>query len=739
MDSTQTIDARHQRLQDLFFLAIQAAETERSTVLDVACAGDVQLRRKLDLLLAADRATNELLDSPVLTYRGSWAQECPHCQCCFDAGPRLCPVDGGVLQPAFAGSVLIDGRYRIEKRLGSGGMGAVYRALHIGLDRHFALKMIHSGRILENEGRERFSREGKALGRLNHPHIIEVTDAGVDSAGRPYLVMELLEGSTLDAALKNEGLFPVTRVLAILRAVSEAIDFAHQKKVIHGDIKPGNVFLTVDDRVKILDFGVAELLDSGTGPRPVMGTPAYMRKALLEGARITESDDHYALSVLSYEMLTGNVPFGWKPADVAAAQKKAPSDVSVVNPAMPAELDEPVAAGLRDTFHRAIELVIPLEAGWHKVCVREWRAREIPIRSVLAIALGLLLIFGATRLGRIHALQNVEGWTHDLRFRSRPDSAPDPRIVLVSIDDATLAADQRPLAARGDEAGEYLEHIFAGGPEAVGVDLLLPEPWSRSEAFEHLILSHSSNLKLGLLSAREGATFGVECISPLVAQVLGTYGVSNLFAFVNLEYDNPIRRARYFYRDRDGIQRPSFAAAVTGHNPSLDQAFWLDQSIRLQALPRLSWKDLPHIDSAEFRGRYVLLGAEYAGTEDVYRIPERSGRPREISGLELHAMIAATILEGSPIRDLPWAWALLRRCFILIVPLALFLTAPRASWGAAAALGLALISLGIDALFFRFRAMLLPMAPEYIFFCVGIACSALIRMKMPAFPDNPHR
>jgi len=734
MDTTQTTTGHHQRLEELFLMAVRTPETERSTVLDAACAADSALRREIDRLLAADRAQGELLDEPILRYRGPWAHECPQCHSCFDAGPESCPLDGAKLQPAFAGPVLIDGRYRVEKRLGSGGMGSVYRALHIGLDRRFALKMIHLGRLTSNDARERFRHEGKALGRLKHPHIIEVTDAGVDSSGRPYLVTELLEGSTLDSVLKHEGMLPAPRVLTIARAIAEAADFAHQNKVIHGDIKPGNVFLTADGGVKILDFGVAELLDAGSGARPVMGTPAYMTKALLKGAPITESADHHALAVMTYELLTGNVPFGWKPSDVAARQQEPPPQLSVANPALPRELDAPVAAGLTQTFRRTVDLVEPLEAAWHKVCVRQWRSREIPVRSVLAVGLGLLLALAATWFGDLPAIQSLEYRTDDLRFRLRPDRAPDPRIVLVSIDDASLAADERPLTARADEAGEFLERIFMGQPEAVALDLILPEQWGRSEAFQNVILKHSDRLKLALLSTREGTTLGTDCISPLVAGLLGTDGISRLFAFANVEDGEPVRRARYAYPDRANAQRPSLAAALTGRGATLKGAFWQDQSINLRGLARWSWKDVPRIDSAVFRGRYVLVGAEYSGSEDVYRLPERRGPARDVSGLELHASIAATILEGSPIHDLSGRWTLLRRCLLLMLSLALFLCAPRAFSGACVAFAVAMVSAGIDLTVFRLTALLMPMTAEYLSLFAGIACAALIRKQRPGFP-----
>ncbi len=737
MDTTETTTGHYDRLQELFLMAVRIPEAERRELLETACAGDPELRREVERLLAADAAQG-LLDTPVLRYGGPWAQECPQCRNCFDAGPALCPVDGATLEPAFAGSVLIDGRYRIERRLGSGGMGAVYCALHLGLDRRFALKMIHSGRLLESEAQQRFRQEGKALGRLKHPNIIQVTDAGVDACGRPYLVMELLDGSTLDAILKNEKVLPPGRVLEIVRPIAEAIDFAHQNKIIHGDIKPANVFVTADGCVKILDFGVAELLDTGSGPRPMMGTPAYMSAAQLNREPITESADHHALSVMTYELLTGTLPYGWKPSEVKARQQEPPPKLSAANPALPGELDEAVRAGMMKAFPRAADWVAPLEAAWREARVRQWRAREIPVRLVIAVALALLLASAATWFGRLPPFQNLEYQTEDLRFRLRPERAPDSRLALVSIDDATLAADETPLTARADQAGEFLERIFSGQPEAVALDLLLPEQWGRSVSFQKMILNHSGRLKLALLSTRDGASVGLDCISPLVAGVLGTDGISRLFAFANIDDGEPVRLGRYGYTDRTNFVRPSLAASLTGRDGGPGGAFRLDQSIRLQGLTRWSWKDLPRVDPAVFRGRYVLVGAEYSGSEDVYKIPQRGGGVREVSGLELHAYIAATILEGTPIRVLSRGWSFVRRCLILTLAFALFLCAPRGRTGAGAAIGVTLASVGLDLAVFAASAMLLPMAAEYAALWTGVGFGVLIRRGRPGFPQaNP--
>src|SRR3954471_14203548 len=162
-------------------------------------------------------------------------------------------------------SPVLDGKYRLDERLGEGAVGLVYRATHLGLKKVFALKLLKPGlAALDPFSVIRFQREAEALGRLRHPHIVEVTDFGIDpGTGAPYLVMELLEGAPLSEHCRREGPLPLARALPILDAIAAAVDAAHEQGILHRDLKPGNVLLCGPDgeerTVKVLDFGLAEI------------------------------------------------------------------------------------------------------------------------------------------------------------------------------------------------------------------------------------------------------------------------------------------------------------------------------------------------------------------------------------------------------------------------------------------------------------------------------------------------
>ncbi len=719
-------------------MAIETPERERAAVLSQACCGNTELLQEVQRLVLSDGGGSGLLDNPVLGPRGPMALVCPHCQTCFDAGPDRCPLDDAALEPAFAGSLLIDGRYRVEKRLGKGGMGAVYRVLHIGLDKRFALKMIECGPVQSERTRERFRREGQALGRLKHRNIVDVTDAGVDSGGRPYLAMELLEGSSLQAELRQEGPFTIARTLELMRAIAAAMDFAHRNNVLHGDIKPGNIFLPSGGGVKILDFGLAELLDTQREQGPAMGTPAYMQPGTLWGDAVSDASDRYALAVLAYELLTGEVPFGRSAVEVLERSANPLAGMGGRNPSVPVEFDSIIGGELKQPSGTALDFVTSLEAAWQSACFRQWLKREVPIRCGMACLLALIMLLPAGWLAETSLMRIAEVRTRDARMRLRPDRAPDPRLLLVSIDDATLAAEPAPLTARADEAGQRLERVFAGPPAAVGIDLVLPAQWSLSPDFQKLILRHQRNLRLALLSGGQGETAGAESISLMTAGTLGRDSVGSLFAFVNMEIDpsgapdGAVRRARFSYRDLNGARRPSLAAAVLGQNQSSEDLFWIDPSIRWQDLERLSWKDIAQANPERFRGRIVFVGAEFAGSGDeAHGIPERAGRRAEISGLALQGLIAATILEGAPLHDLSWAWILMRRWLLFVLPAVAMLCAPRIVPGAAAALGITFVSVAIDLTVFHFHALFQPMAAEYATLTVLLGLAWLIRSKRP--------
>ena len=227
----------------------------------------------------------------------------------------LSPDDSGIV-PIGA---MLDGRYLVKDLLGKGGMGRVYRAEHTGIGRTVAIKVLHPDLGKSKEASQRFQREALASGRLDHPNIVGVSDSGVLEDGCPYLVMEVLEGEELGKRLARDKRIPWPEAIEILRGVLAGLRHAHEKSVVHRDIKPDNIFLARKDGevvVKILDFGIAKLVAGGDGDDPAttragltVGTPAYLSPEQAVGGEIKPATDLYSTSVVFYEMLAGRPPF----------------------------------------------------------------------------------------------------------------------------------------------------------------------------------------------------------------------------------------------------------------------------------------------------------------------------------------------------------------------------------------------------------------------------------------------
>jgi serine/threonine protein kinase len=235
--------------------------------------------------------------------------------------------------------------YRVSERLGSGGMGRVYRVDHITLGRSYALKVLHA-EVLQRDPRsiDRFVREARAASRINHPNIIDVFDFGYLVDGRPYFVMELLAGDSLAGRIDQHGPLPPLRALEVARKLCDALCAAHDAGVIHADVTPSNILVCGED-VKLVDFGLAELLESQVVDdlaTHVMGTPRYVAPERLLGRAATEACDQYALGIVMFEMIAGLPPFHAPELRALCKQHLSEPVPSLLSPygALPDELDK---------------------------------------------------------------------------------------------------------------------------------------------------------------------------------------------------------------------------------------------------------------------------------------------------------------------------------------------------------------------------------------------------------------
>jgi serine/threonine-protein kinase len=205
---------------------------------------------------------------------------------------------------------LLNGRFRLDEKIGSGGMSTVYRAFDETLERWVAIKLMHRSLSDDPLQHERFRREARAVARLSHPHVVTVIDAG-DDDGHPYIVLEYVEGETLKDRVKRTNGLPVVEAVAYAIEIARALAAAHAQRLVHRDVKPQNVLIDLEGRAKVTDFGIARALDDGslTATGRVLGTTDYVAPEQALGEDVNEQSDIYSLGVCLYEMLSGDIPF----------------------------------------------------------------------------------------------------------------------------------------------------------------------------------------------------------------------------------------------------------------------------------------------------------------------------------------------------------------------------------------------------------------------------------------------
>jgi eukaryotic-like serine/threonine-protein kinase len=367
------------RLELIIPVALSPERTEALLTLGPKRSEEPYSREDTELLLAIVSALALLLERPARQKVTAHFEECPKCGMIYDSGVLLCSVDGEALKPSALARTLA-GRYRLDRRLGAGGMGAVYRSLDTALEREVAIKLVREELVASADSAERFRREAKAAAAFSHPNLVTVYDFGIESGSRAFLVMELLVGVTLRQEIEAKRRINPAHALSILRGVCCALEAAHSRGLVHRDLKPENIFLVRGDSSelpKVLDFGLAKFVAMADGTLQataetsfgvLLGTPRYMSPEQLRGETVNKSWDLWALAAIAYEMLAGIHPFPG--ATVAACQQAVLAGKAMRfgehMPQSPPAMDSLFSAALSADWHNrpasALALLTQLEA-----------------------------------------------------------------------------------------------------------------------------------------------------------------------------------------------------------------------------------------------------------------------------------------------------------------------------------------------------------------------------------------
>jgi eukaryotic-like serine/threonine-protein kinase len=369
----------------------------------------------------------------------------------------------------------LNGRYRLDVLIGSGGMSTVYRAFDITLERPVAVKLMHREIASDSDQLERFRREARSVAQLSHPHIVGVIDAGEED-GRPYIVLEYVEGETLKDRIRRMGRLPIDEAIAYAIEIARALGAAHARGIVHRDIKPQNVLVDEEGSAKVTDFGIARSLDDDglTADGRVLGTTDYVSPEQALGHDVNGQSDIYSLGVVLFEMLTGDVPFhGENQVSVAMKHvREDMPDVKQVRPqvsaALAAVLDRMTEKDLADRHPDAAAVVADLEdalaleasrtgtsTGEATAVLRTLPAakqRRLPLRVRLRIPVIMLILLAALSAAVLSFLLK-EGVDRTQRGAGpgRTQAPPGERIVSVK---RTSAHDFDPLADQAEHADE---------------------------------------------------------------------------------------------------------------------------------------------------------------------------------------------------------------------------------------------------------------------------------------------
>jgi tRNA A-37 threonylcarbamoyl transferase component Bud32 len=465
---------------------------------------------------------------------------------------------------------LLNARFRLEEQIGSGGMSTVYRAYDTTLERWVAIKLMHRDITEDPDQLERFRREARAVARLNHPHVVTVIDFGEDD-GRPYIVLEFVEGETLKQRIRRLGRLPVGEAVAYAIEIGRALSAAHAERLVHRDVKPQNVLIDQEGRAKVTDFGIARSLEAHglTATGRVLGTTDYVSPEQALGHEVTEQSDVYSLGVVLYEMLIGEPPFKAE-SQVAVAMKHVQQpipDVQRLRPdvssALGAVVDRATAKELKNRYGSAADLVRDLE---QVLAIEAARAGVTTgeATAVLQTLTGETNEFAPLRLRRprrwllsiLAVLVVTAGVVGYLATRTERGAGGKSRSAAGSLKSVKLASDAAhdyDPEGDGDESSEATQFAIDGNPTTVwGTEIYETDFEAIDKGGTGIYLDAGSRRpvrRLDVISAKPGYTASVYAANEVPDAIGGWTKVSSDTEFgrdQEVPLDIGARRFRYY-------------------------------------------------------------------------------------------------------------------------------------------------------------------------------------------------